>query len=272
MSDVDLLADAIPHEWVCAKLEDIVETVDTGFPSGKHNTNKIGVPHLRPMNITSTGEIDLSNVIYVESSDYKTLVEGDVLFNNTNSPKLVGKTAFIGKNTDWAFSNHMTRIRVNPASLNSRYLAKYLHALYYTGFFRMRCTNHVNQASINRSFLMKNVVIPIPPLSEQHRIVTKIEELFTQLDAGVAALTMALAQLKRYRQSVLKAAIEGSLTDSWRFENSNIESVDELMDRVNSRKSSKKRRLKEQINENSGDSLTIPDSLKWVQVQDVGEV
>lgn len=135
-------------------------------------------------------------------------------------------------------------------------------------------SQHVSGVELPRISFKTIAKFPVilPPLSEQHRIVTKIEELFTQLDAGVAALTMALTQLKRYRQSVLKAAIEGSLTDSWRFENSNIEPVDELMDRVNSRNSSKKRRLKEQANEDAGDSLTIPDSWKWVQVQDVGEV
>ena len=58
--------------------------------------------------------------------------------------------------------------------------------------------------------------IPLPPLPEQHRIVAKIEELFTQLDAGVAALEKAKAQLRRYRQAVLKAAVEGELTREWR--------------------------------------------------------
>jgi len=58
--------------------------------------------------------------------------------------------------------------------------------------------------------------IPIPPLNEQRRIVAKIEELFSQLDAGVAALEQARAQLKRYRQALLKAAFEGRLTEGWR--------------------------------------------------------
>lgn len=58
--------------------------------------------------------------------------------------------------------------------------------------------------------------IPLPPLSEQHRIVAKIEELFTKLDAGVEALRKAQAQLKRYRQAVLKAAVTGELTKEWR--------------------------------------------------------
>ncbi len=54
-------------------------------------------------------------------------------------------------------------------------------------------------------------IVPLPPLAEQHRIVAKLEELFSDLDAGVAALQKAKAQLKRYRQAVLKAAVEGKL-------------------------------------------------------------
>lgn len=57
---------------------------------------------------------------------------------------------------------------------------------------------------------------PLPPLAEQRRIVAKIEELFTQLDAGVEALKRVKAQLNRYRQAVLKHAFEGKLTQEWR--------------------------------------------------------
>ncbi len=53
---------------------------------------------------------------------------------------------------------------------------------------------------------------PVPPLAEQHRIVAKIEELFSELDKGVESLTTAREQLKAYRQSVLKHAFEGKLT------------------------------------------------------------
>ncbi len=58
----------------------------------------------------------------------------------------------------------------------------------------------------------------LPPLNEQRRIVAKIEELFSDLDAGVAALKRAKANLKRYRAAVLKAAVEGKLTEEWRVE------------------------------------------------------
>ncbi|MBN1129061.1 MAG: restriction endonuclease subunit S [Chitinispirillaceae bacterium] len=57
---------------------------------------------------------------------------------------------------------------------------------------------------------------PLPPLPEQHRIVAKIEELFSDLDAGIASLKKVKEQLKTYRQSVLKWAFEGKLTEEWR--------------------------------------------------------
>lgn len=56
--------------------------------------------------------------------------------------------------------------------------------------------------------------IPLPPLPEQHRIVSKIEELFTELDKGIETLKATQQQLKVYRQAVLKWAFEGRLTMS----------------------------------------------------------
>ena len=58
--------------------------------------------------------------------------------------------------------------------------------------------------------------VPLPPTTEQHRIVAKIEELFSELDQGVASLKTAREQLKVYRQSLLKNAFEGKLTAAWR--------------------------------------------------------
>ena len=56
----------------------------------------------------------------------------------------------------------------------------------------------------------------LPPLPEQHRIVAKIEELFSELDNGIESLKKAREQLKTYRQAVLKYAFEGKLTKEWR--------------------------------------------------------
>jgi type I restriction enzyme, S subunit len=66
---------------------------------------------------------------------------------------------------------------------------------------------------------LATVGIPIAPLREQHCIVAKIEELFSELDKAVESLTLARAQLKTYRQALLKAAFEGKLTADWRAAN-----------------------------------------------------
>jgi type I restriction enzyme S subunit len=80
--------------------------------------------------------------------------------------------------------------------------------------FRREAERHMTGAvglrRVPRHFI-ENHTIPLPPLSEQRRIVARIEELFSRLDAGVAALRHAKAQLQRYRQSVLAAAVTGSL-------------------------------------------------------------
>jgi len=75
--------------------------------------------------------------------------------------------------------------------------------------------------------------VALPPSAEQQRIVARIEELFTQLDAGVAALEQAQAQLRRYRQAVLKAAVEGELTREWReLHQEELEPASALLERI----------------------------------------
>ena len=77
--------------------------------------------------------------------------------------------------------------------------------------------------------------VPVAPLPEQKRIVSKIEELFSDLDAGVSALERARANLRRYRASVLKSAVEGRLTETWRKANQanpDIEPASELLARI----------------------------------------
>ncbi|MBF0281462.1 MAG: restriction endonuclease subunit S [Zetaproteobacteria bacterium] len=93
------------------------------------------------------------------------------------------------------------------------------------------------QVTINNAV---EVELPLPPLNEQHRIVAKIEELFSELEKGVESLKAAKAQLAVYRQSVLKAAFEGRLTEGWREENQNeLESATELLARIKSERESR---------------------------------
>lgn len=72
----------------------------------------------------------------------------------------------------------------------------------------------------------------LPPPAEQHRMVARIEALFARLDDGIDALKRTEMNLKRYQASVLKAAVEGRLTDQWRKENKPDETGEELLQRT----------------------------------------
>ena len=69
-----------------------------------------------------------------------------------------------------------------------------------------------------------SIPFPLAPINEQFRIVGKVEELFSFLDAGIASLRAVQAQLKRYRQAVLQNACDGKLTEKWRRKNPNVQS------------------------------------------------
>lgn len=142
-----------PLNWCSVALEEISMDIGPGFASGEHNSDGAGVPHLRPMNVDREGRIDLNVVKSVAASNGTELREDDILFNNTNSAELVGKTARVSsREVGFAFSNHMTRIRPE-SGVNSSFVARQLHFLWMTGYMKHRCTNHVNQASISSKTL-----------------------------------------------------------------------------------------------------------------------
>ncbi|MBK5970390.1 hypothetical protein CCR91_16925 [Thiorhodovibrio winogradskyi] len=169
------------------------------------------------MNISRKGKVDLDEVKHVaREHDNRRLSQGDVLFNNTNSPELIGKTALVSKLAiGVAFSNHMTRLRFNTA-IDPRFAALQIHYLWMMKYFLHRCVKHVNQASVSSRNLARSVPLVAPPINEQRRIVAKIEELFSELDKGIESLKTARGQLKVYRLAVLKHAFDCKLTALWR--------------------------------------------------------
>lgn len=79
---------------------------------------------------------------------------------------------------------------------------------------------------------IKNYAFTLPPFREQERIADTLDELLSDLDAGVAALERVRARLKHYRAAVLKAAVEGALTAQWRREHPATETADALLTRI----------------------------------------
>lgn len=222
----------LPQNWERVSLGEISKDVTSGFSSGVYNSDGSGVPHLRPMNVDRDGQIDLSVVKSVAESNSVELKSGDVLFNNTNSAELVGKTAAVSRReTGFAFSNHMTRLRPE-SSIASIFVARQLHFLWMSGYMKHRCTNHVNQASISSKTLTNTIPFLLPPAAEQTRIIAKLEELLSDLDAGVVELKMAQKKLAQYRQSLLKVAVEGALTADWRAQHLPTETGAQLLRRI----------------------------------------
>lgn len=84
---------------------------------------------------------------------------------------------------------------------------------------------------ISRANLAK-ITFPVPPLSEQERIASVTDELFSDLDFAVGAVERARGKLNLYRTSILKAAVEGELTAEWRAQHPDTESASELLKRI----------------------------------------
>jgi type I restriction enzyme S subunit len=117
---------------------------------------------------------------------------------------------------------------------------------------------------------MEQLQIPLPPLNEQRRIVQKIEELFTKLDAGVQSLKQTQALLKCYRRSVLKAAVEGELSREWReAHRDELEPASELLERILQERREKftSKKYKEPAYPDTSKLPALPDRWKWARAE-----
>ncbi|CAN5649855.1 hypothetical protein BH24ACT22_BH24ACT22_13250 [soil metagenome] len=126
---------------------------------------------------------------------------------------------------------------------------------------------------ISRKNLAK-IELPVPPSCEQRRIVEKIEELFTKLDAGVRSLEQAREQLKSYRRSVLKAAVEGELSREWReAHRDELEPASELLDRILQERREKfvGKKYKEPASPDTSELPALPDGWAWAQLQTISD-
>ncbi len=133
------------------------------------------------------------------------LHDGDIVISRAGS---VGYSHLVKNPQSAVFASYL--IRFKP-SINEQYVAYFLQSPSYWQAISEQSLG-IAIPNVNASKL-KQIDIPVAPPAEQPRIVAKIEEQFTRLDAGVAALKRAQANLKRYKAAVLKAACEGKLTD-----------------------------------------------------------
>ena len=155
-------------------IEEIATDAQSGFASGERTND--GVVQLRMNNVTTDGSLNWSSYIRVPTTQKQIekyqLRPGDILFNNTNSPELVGKTAVFKEfGEPVVFSNHFVRLRVDEERVDPQYLAAWFTKQWKNRVFENLCTQWVNQAAVRKEDLLE-LKLPLPPLTEQKRIVS----------------------------------------------------------------------------------------------------
>jgi type I restriction enzyme S subunit len=194
----------LPEGWLWTRLWEISEIVLGQSPSSStYNENGNGLPFYQ-------GKLEFGNIYPIPqkwcSTPKKIAEKGDVLVS-VRAP--VGPTNICPEKSC---------IGRGLAAIRGLGGIETLFILYLMRAFKHSLVGKRTGTTFDAitGDVLKEFVISLPPLPEQHRIVAKIEELFTKLDAGVEALKKVKAQLKRYRQAVLKYAFEGKLTEEWR--------------------------------------------------------
>lgn len=145
---------------------------------------------------------------------------GDILITCAGPRARCGVTCLVrATRPRLLISGKMYQLRANPDVIERHFLELFLRES------RTRKKIDEMKTGISDSGLnlthdrFRTLTIPLPPLAEQKRIVAKLEELFSELEAGEESLRVARRQLGVYRQSLLKQAFEGKLTDRWRTQN-----------------------------------------------------
>ncbi len=218
----------LPDSWEWAKLgEVIIKIVGGGTPS--KNTAKYWegqIPWLTIKDMRTRRPVDTIDHITQEAVDESStnLISADTVIMATR----VGLGKVVRVPYDTAINQDLKAL-ITPPELDKSYLEYWLvsKAQYLESIGSGTTVKGIRLEQV------KDLDFPFAPLEQQKRIAAKIEELFSHIDAGVAALNKAKLLLKQYRQSVLKAAVTGELTKQWREEiGDKLEPTSQLLDRI----------------------------------------
>lgn len=195
----------VPSSWELVKLGDFVQS-----QKGKKSKNEAKTA-------SSSYTIPYVDIQAFEEKIVRTWTDGVGCHLCYESDFLMvwdgSRSGLVGKGVNGALGS--TLIRINFPLMVNDYAYYFLQSKYQQINTRAKGsgTPHVDPD------LLWNYDFPIPPLAEQHRIVAKIEELFSELEKGIENIRVAQEQLNIFRQSILKNAFEGKLTEAWRKKN-----------------------------------------------------
>lgn len=209
-ADKDLVITALPGSYLVSTIGAASHRIEYGTsrrtgPSGD-------VPVLRMSNI-KTGRLDLRELKYLDE-DAQTatlrLEDGDLLFNRTNSPELVGKSAVFHESQSMTFASYLIRVRLVPDVADADFVNYWLNSSWGRHWARHVKTDGVSQSNINGTKLAA-MPLPLPPLDEQREIVRRTYAMLATADHLAAQIEHSEAALARVRSVALAKAFRGEL-------------------------------------------------------------
>lgn len=198
-----------PRGWPIRPMDGLVRETQYGTAK-KANSNRNGIPVLRMNNLTYEGSINLSDLKWCELhhgelSQY-TVRKGDLLFNRTNSPELVGKTAVWDRDGAYAFAGYLIRVRFDETCVLPDYVSAFLNSSYGKKllFARAKPSNNMSNFSAGE---FRRIDIPVPVISLQRRFASAVAQNRVIQSRRVEVLTGA----ETLYQALVQQAFRGEL-------------------------------------------------------------
>ena len=214
---VDEIPYEVPENWCWVKFEHLVKDTKLGLVrSVKQQSIDYEYNYLKMNNITNSGEIDLNGIVNVNADrdeiEVYSLKKGDFLFNTRNSKELVGKNTVVKEDFQdiMLFNNNIMRVRFHEG-INPQIVSSYLNSP-----MGQRKLDEIKRVTTNIAAIyakdLNKILIPIPPLAEQERIVNRIESLFDKVDRAAELVDEARDGFEKRRAAILEMAFSGELT------------------------------------------------------------
>lgn len=212
----------LPTGWRWIRLGEMIVEAKAGFACGLRDPQ--GIAQLRMNNLDTRGNFIWDEVLRVPHAaneiEQYLIAPGDVLFNNTNSTELVGKSAlFVGYPEPIVYSNHFTRLRTATEYLLPDFLAIWLNHQWQKGVFAAICNRWIGQSAVKADKLL-NLNFPLPPLSEQRRIATVLRDQMAAIEKARTAAQARLEAVKTLPASLLHQVFpqpDQPLLDGWQW-------------------------------------------------------
>ncbi|MEO9241536.1 restriction endonuclease subunit S [Pseudomonas inefficax] len=202
----------LPEGWVWATIDQL--TVEQRYgSSAKTNEDNSGIPVLRMGNIKD-GKLDYTDIKYLPKSHEEFpalfLRDGDLLFNRTNSPELVGKTAvYRSEQLPCSFASYLIAVRFTPYYA-PELASAFINSAYGRHWIKSVAVQQTGQANVNGSKLAA-LAVPIPPADEQSELIRCLSEQIDNASRQGEGIAKSLKQSTAQRQNILRAAFVGQL-------------------------------------------------------------